>query len=184
MLLTSVIRAHLGELFPGREVEAFSQFRITRDSDLEVDDDDVTQPAPGAALGPDDAPLRPGGAARGRQHLPERALEFLLQQFNLADVGAVQGQRAGQPGAPERADRPAPTRRALRFAPLRAGLAGERCCRAAVDVRPHAATATLLLHQPFEIVRAGGAVPARGGATTRRCWRSSRRSTAPAASRR
>jgi len=38
-LLTSIIRAHLGELFPGREVEAFSQFRITRDSDLEVDDD-------------------------------------------------------------------------------------------------------------------------------------------------
>jgi polyphosphate kinase len=38
-LLTSVIRAHLGELFPRREVEAFSQFRITRDSDLEVDAD-------------------------------------------------------------------------------------------------------------------------------------------------
>jgi polyphosphate kinase len=42
VLLTSVIRAHLGELFPGREVEAFSQFRVTRDSDLEVDEDDVT----------------------------------------------------------------------------------------------------------------------------------------------
>ena len=39
VLLTSVIRAHLGELFPGREVESFSQFRITRDSDLEVDAD-------------------------------------------------------------------------------------------------------------------------------------------------
>ncbi len=39
VLLTSVIRAHLGELFPGREVETFSQFRITRDSDLEVDAD-------------------------------------------------------------------------------------------------------------------------------------------------
>jgi polyphosphate kinase len=34
VLLTSVIRSHLGELFPGREVEAFSQFRVTRDSDL------------------------------------------------------------------------------------------------------------------------------------------------------
>jgi polyphosphate kinase len=42
VLLTSMIRAHLGELFPGREVEAFSQFRVTRDSDLEVDEDDVT----------------------------------------------------------------------------------------------------------------------------------------------
>ena len=34
VLLSSVIRAHLGELFPAREVEAFSQFRVTRDSDL------------------------------------------------------------------------------------------------------------------------------------------------------
>lgn len=42
VLLTSVIRAHLSELFPGREVEAFSQFRVTRDSDLDVDEDDVT----------------------------------------------------------------------------------------------------------------------------------------------
>ncbi|MBI5717837.1 MAG: polyphosphate kinase 1 [Burkholderiales bacterium] len=42
VLLTSVIRAHLGELFPGREVLSFSQFRVTRDSDLEVDGDDVT----------------------------------------------------------------------------------------------------------------------------------------------
>jgi polyphosphate kinase len=42
VLLTSVIRAHLGELFPGRTVEAFSQFRVTRDSDLDVDADEVT----------------------------------------------------------------------------------------------------------------------------------------------
>jgi polyphosphate kinase len=41
VLLTSVIRAHLAELFPGREVEAFSQFRVTRDSDLAVDEEDV-----------------------------------------------------------------------------------------------------------------------------------------------
>ncbi|MEO5734263.1 MAG: polyphosphate kinase 1, partial [Rubrivivax sp.] len=41
VLLTSVIRAHLAELFPGRKVEHFSQFRVTRDSDLEVDDDNV-----------------------------------------------------------------------------------------------------------------------------------------------
>ena len=41
VLLTSVIRAHLAELFPGRIVESFSQFRVTRDSDLEVDEDDI-----------------------------------------------------------------------------------------------------------------------------------------------
>ncbi|WP_367065422.1 polyphosphate kinase 1 [Oryzisolibacter sp. LB2S] len=41
VLLSSVIRAHLEELFPGREVTEFSQFRVTRHSDLAVDEEDV-----------------------------------------------------------------------------------------------------------------------------------------------
>ncbi len=39
--LSSVIRAHLFELFPGREVAQYSQFRVTRHSDLAVDEEDV-----------------------------------------------------------------------------------------------------------------------------------------------
>jgi len=39
--LSSVIRAHLTDLFPGREVNQFSQFRVTRHSDLAVDEEDV-----------------------------------------------------------------------------------------------------------------------------------------------
>ena len=39
--LSSVIRAHLAELFAGREVGQFSQFRVTRHSDLAVDEEDV-----------------------------------------------------------------------------------------------------------------------------------------------
>jgi polyphosphate kinase len=39
--LSSVIRAHLSELFAGRHVGQFSQFRVTRHSDLAVDEDDV-----------------------------------------------------------------------------------------------------------------------------------------------
>jgi len=42
VMLSSVIRAHLDELFPQRRVQAFSQFRVTRDSDLDVDDDEIT----------------------------------------------------------------------------------------------------------------------------------------------
>ena len=41
VLLSSVIRAHLSELFPGREVGQFSQFRVTRHSDLSVDEDEI-----------------------------------------------------------------------------------------------------------------------------------------------
>ncbi len=39
--ISSVIRAHLGELFVGRTVGQFSQFRVTRHSDLSVDEEDV-----------------------------------------------------------------------------------------------------------------------------------------------
>ena len=41
VLLSSVIRAHLADLFPGREMGQFSQFRVTRNSELAVDEDDV-----------------------------------------------------------------------------------------------------------------------------------------------
>lgn len=40
--ISSVVRAHLAELFPGREVAEFSQFRVTRHSDLAVDEEDVS----------------------------------------------------------------------------------------------------------------------------------------------
>ena len=39
--LSSVIRAHLADLFVGRQVGQFSQFRVTRHSDLAVDEEDV-----------------------------------------------------------------------------------------------------------------------------------------------
>lgn len=39
--ISSVIRAHLKDLFPGRAVGQFSQFRVTRHSDLSVDEEDA-----------------------------------------------------------------------------------------------------------------------------------------------
>jgi polyphosphate kinase len=41
VMLTSVMRAHLADVFPGRTVTGFSQFRVTRDSDLWVDEREV-----------------------------------------------------------------------------------------------------------------------------------------------
>lgn len=41
VMLTSVIRAHLDDAFPGRTITGFSQFRVTRDSDLWVDEREV-----------------------------------------------------------------------------------------------------------------------------------------------
>ena len=39
--ISSLIRSHLSDLFPGRQVTEFSQFRVTRHSDLAVDEEDV-----------------------------------------------------------------------------------------------------------------------------------------------
>lgn len=39
--LSSIVRSHLEDLFPGREVTEFSQFRVTRHSDLALDEEDV-----------------------------------------------------------------------------------------------------------------------------------------------
>lgn len=39
--ISSIIRSHLPDLFPGRHVTEFSQFRVTRHSDLAVDEDEV-----------------------------------------------------------------------------------------------------------------------------------------------
>lgn len=41
VLLSSMVRAHLADVFPGRSVAGFSQFRVTRDSDLWVDEREV-----------------------------------------------------------------------------------------------------------------------------------------------
>jgi polyphosphate kinase len=41
VMLSSVIHAHLSELFAGREVRNYAQFRVTRDADLWIDEEEV-----------------------------------------------------------------------------------------------------------------------------------------------
>ncbi|MES2152889.1 MAG: polyphosphate kinase 1 [Pseudomonadota bacterium] len=82
-LLSSVIHSHIEDLFSGREVIAYSQFRVTRDSDLWVDEEEVKN-------------LRQAlkGELQGRQfgtsvrlevakNCPPELSQFLLDQFNL-----------------------------------------------------------------------------------------------------
>ena len=83
VLLTSVIRAHLEELFPGRQVEAFSQFRVTRDSDLEVDEEEVANLRHALRSG---LTTRHFGRAVRLEVVntcPEELASFLLEQFQL-----------------------------------------------------------------------------------------------------
>jgi polyphosphate kinase len=83
VLLTSVIRAHLHELFPGRTVEVFSQFRVTRDSELAIDEAEVDNLR--KALRQTLSKRQFGNAVRLEvaTTCPPELSNFLLQQFRL-----------------------------------------------------------------------------------------------------
>ncbi|MEY4561152.1 MAG: hypothetical protein RLZZ618_429 [Pseudomonadota bacterium] len=83
VLLTSVIRAHLDELFPGREVEAFSQFRLTRDSDLAVDEEDVINLRQALRSGLTSRHFGQAIRLEVVNTCPPELSQFLLEQFAL-----------------------------------------------------------------------------------------------------
>lgn len=82
-LLSSVIHAHIEDLFNGREVVAYSQFRVTRDSDMWVDEDEVKNLR--IALQGELQGRQFGAAVRLEvaQNCPANLSQFLLEQFNL-----------------------------------------------------------------------------------------------------
>ncbi len=86
VLLTSVIRAHLAELFPGRTVESFSQFRVTRDSDLAVHEDDVTNLRQALRTGLSTRHFGQAIRLEVVSTCPQQLSDLLLQQFELPDV--------------------------------------------------------------------------------------------------
>ncbi|MBC7435556.1 MAG: polyphosphate kinase 1 [Bdellovibrionales bacterium] len=81
--LSSVIRAHLSELFPGREVGQFSQFRVTRHSDLAVDEDDVRNLRMALRQGLQHRHYGQAVRLEVSADCSEHLSDFLLQQFNL-----------------------------------------------------------------------------------------------------
>ena len=83
-LLSSVIHAHIADLFPGREVLGYSQFRVTRDSDLWVDEVEVKNLR--QALKGELQTRHFGFAVRLEvaQNCPSNLAQFLLDQFGIA----------------------------------------------------------------------------------------------------
>ncbi len=82
-LLSSIIHAHIGDLFSGREVLAYSQFRVTRDSDLWVDEDEVKNLR--QALKGELQSRQFGASVRLEvaKSCPPQLAQFLLNQFGL-----------------------------------------------------------------------------------------------------
>ncbi|MEO3691100.1 polyphosphate kinase 1 [Roseateles paludis] len=148
VLLTSVIRAHLEEMFPGRRVEAFSQFRVTRDSDLDVDEDEVTNLRHALRSG---LTTRHFGRALRLEVVrtcPAELSEFLLEQYDMpaAALYRVNGpvnlvrlnELIDQTDAPQ-----------LRFAPHEP-LWPERRLPRAKSILERLRKTDVLLHHPFE----------------------------------
>ena len=148
VLLTSVIRAHLDALFPGREVEVFSQFRVTRDSDLEVDEDDVANLRQALRSG---LTTRHFGQAIRLEVVstcPSELSDFLLEQFGLPEAalyrvnGPVNLVRLNQ--LIDQAEAPA-----LRFAPFEPAWP-ERALPRQQSIFGCLRERDVLLHHPFE----------------------------------
>ena len=83
VLLSSVIRAHLNDLFPGREVGQFSQFRVTRNSDLSVDEEEVENLRTALRKGLQHRQYGQALRLEVSESCSEHLSDFLLKQFSL-----------------------------------------------------------------------------------------------------
>lgn len=85
VLLSSVIRAHLSELFHGRSVVHFSQFRVTRNSDLSVDEEDVENLRTALRRGLQHRHFGQALRLEVSDSCMVHLSDFLLKQFDLPD---------------------------------------------------------------------------------------------------
>ncbi|OQW91579.1 MAG: polyphosphate kinase 1 [Beggiatoa sp. IS2] len=83
MFLSSIIHAHVGDLFPGMKVTGCYQFRVTRNSDLFVDEEEVDDLL--RALEGELPARRYGDSVRLEvaDNCPENMVNFLLKKFDL-----------------------------------------------------------------------------------------------------
>jgi polyphosphate kinase len=149
VLLSSVIRAHLELLFPGRTVEAFSQFRVTRDSDLAIDEEEVTNLRQALRSGLTTRHFGQAVRLEVVSSCPAELSQFLLEQFELPEAalyrvnGPVNLVRLDQ--LIEQAEAPA-----LRFERFEPAWPQGRLTRGASILDHLRDQGDLLLHHPFE----------------------------------
>ncbi len=85
IFLSSVIHAHVGDLFPGMKVKGCYQFRVTRNSDLFVDEEEVEDLL--RAVEGELPSRRYGEAVRleAADNCPPEVSSYLLERFNLTE---------------------------------------------------------------------------------------------------
>ncbi len=147
VLLSAVIEAHVEQLFPGMRCTGCFQFRVTRNSDLFVDAEEVDDLL--LALEGELSSRRYGDAVRLEvaEDCPRELEDFLAEQFQLDGDeiyrcrGPVNLMRLA--AVPDLVDRPE-----LKFAAFRPSVP-ERL-RSANDVFEAIREGDILLHHPFE----------------------------------
>ena len=147
VLLSSVIRAHLAQLFPGREVGQFSQFRVTRHSDLAVDEDEIANLRMALRQGLQHRHYGQAVRLEVSANCSPRLAEFLRKEFQLPELsvyrvnGPVNLVRLMQLidliNAPE-----------LLFPPYKASFPGQLPRNGSVFARLK--EGDVMIHQPFE----------------------------------
>jgi polyphosphate kinase len=147
VFLSSILHAHVGELFSGMTVEGCYQFRVTRNSDLFVDDEE-TKNLRQALQG--ELPQRHYGAAvrlEVADNCSDSMTAFLLEQFDLEpedlyqEQGPVNLVRLMQ--VPDWVYRPD-----LKFPPFVPALPPRLAKQD--DIFAHIRRNDILLHHPFE----------------------------------
>ncbi|AWP23648.1 polyphosphate kinase 1 [Acidiferrobacter sp. SPIII_3] len=147
VLLSSVIHAYVDRLFPGMAVLGCYQFRVTRNSDLFIDDDEIDDIL--RAVQGEIASRRYGDAVRLEvsRECPDATSGFLLRQFELEaeDLYAVNGpvnlNRLGE--IYDRIERPD-----LKYPGFVPGV--PRTLASGADLFAAIRHADLLVHHPFE----------------------------------
>ncbi len=147
VFLSSIIHAHVGELFAGMAVLGCYQFRVTRNSDLFVDEEEIKNLR--TTLQGELPQRRFGDAVRLEAAVlcPPGIVEFLLEQFELraADLYQVDGPvnlvRLMQ--VPDQVDRPD-----LKFPLFSPGVPGTLVKRS--DIFAAIRKGDVLLHHPYQ----------------------------------
>ncbi len=146
VFLSSILHANVGELFSGMHVQGCYQFRVTRNSDLFVDEEEIKNLH--TALQGELLHRHFGDAVRLEvaDNCSEHMVEFLLQQFGLQPVdlyrveGPVNLYRMRE--VPDQVERPD-----LKYPPFQPGLPA---ALEAADLFEVLKKQDVLLHHPFQ----------------------------------
>ena len=147
VFLSSILHAHVGKLFPGMAVKGCHQFRLTRDSDLTVDEEDLKNLRAAIQNELHDREYGDGVRLEVADTCPAHIHDFLLAQFKLneSELYQVKGpvNLVRLHSVPDLVDRPD-----LKYPPLSAGRL--KALRKNGSIFKLAKQSPILLHHPYQ----------------------------------